>query len=66
MQEPTHAPGWRGRPRRVGPIVGIDETAATGERLERTFRLICYVMGAGTLGLGAFVWAADFLAGHIR
>jgi hypothetical protein len=66
MQEPTHAPGWRGRPRRVGPIVGIDQTGAAGERLERAFRLICYVMGAGTFGLGAFVWAADFLAGHIR
>jgi hypothetical protein len=65
MIEPTHAPGWRGRPRRYGPI----EEAYQGDRLERVeraFQWTCYMMGTGVVALAAYAWGIDALAGHIR
>jgi hypothetical protein len=47
------------------PIVGIYERN-TEPDLWRRFGVTCYAMGAGTLGLAAYVWIADAIAGHIR
>jgi hypothetical protein len=65
MIEPSHAPGWRGRPRRLGPIVGINEREP-GERLARSLRIACYTLAVGTILIAAYAWAADALAGHIN
>jgi hypothetical protein len=65
MMEPTHAPGWRGRPQRSGPIVGMYQRQP-GERLGRALRIACYTLAAATILLAAYAWAADAWAGHIR
>jgi hypothetical protein len=62
MNEPTHAPGWRGRPRRYGPIEAMHEEA---ERLERAFRVGCFSLTGLTLAIAGYAWLADALAGHL-
>jgi hypothetical protein len=63
MQEPTHAPGWRGRPRRFGPI---HDDSPPRSCLELVLYAVCYSIGAGTLAIGVLAWTADLFAGHIR
>lgn len=63
MNEPTHAPGWRGRPRRYGPIAGMNEE---GRRLERAFQWGCFTLCAFTLAIAGYAWLADALTGHIQ
>jgi hypothetical protein len=41
-------------------------SGSTEPDLWRRFGVTCYAMGAGTLGLAAYVWIADAIAGHIR
>jgi hypothetical protein len=62
MHEPTHAPGWRGRPRRYGPLEGMNEA---GERLERFFQVGCFSLCGVTLAIAGYAWLADLLAGHL-
>lgn len=50
MREPTHAPGWRGRPIIRGPIVGqYDSTPGQLEDLLTGFALW---IGGSTLAIG--------------
>lgn len=64
MSEKSHAPGWRGRPQRRGPIVGQYDTALTPFQ-----RAALWGLGAAaavTLAAAAIVWSVDWLAGHLR
>lgn len=64
MQEPTHAPGWRDRPIRRGPIIGMyDDTAA--DKLINLCVVASALMAAAVLLGAAYIWAADFMAGHL-
>jgi hypothetical protein len=63
MGEQSHAPGWRGRPQRRGPIVGIDDAPTP---LERAILWGCATAGAFTLAVAGFVWLVDWLAGHLH
>lgn len=62
MTEPTHAPGWRGRPRRIGPIAEMEE-AASG--LEAVCLAGCAAGAAISLFIAAFVYASCYLRGHL-
>lgn len=64
MTEPTHAPGWRGRPNRIGPILAMGERERPSA-LDRLFCWICYSLAASTLAVAAYAWGADFFAGHL-
>ena len=63
VNEPTHAPGWRGRPRRYGPIE--DDTLPRWlEILEALAPAGCFGVFVLTMALVAYAYGADLLAGH--
>lgn len=62
MHDPTHAPGWRGRPRRFGPLVGMGEEP---HQLERILYGTSAVLALVPIVVAAYVWGADLLAGHL-
>jgi hypothetical protein len=65
MNDPTHAPGWRGRPVRHGPIEGQNERPAWLLMLEAFAPAGCMIVAAITLAIAAYAWSTDFLAGHL-
>jgi hypothetical protein len=65
MTEPTHAPGWRGRPRRIGPLESELNVPAWLVLLERVAPIGCFTIAAFSLALAAYAFGADYLAGHI-
>lgn len=63
MSKHTHAPGWRGRTKRTGPIADddlpgwilfLDAIAVPG----------CFAVAAVTLALAAYAFGVDRIAGH--
>lgn len=52
MQEPTHAPGWRGRPRLTGPISDHDTPATTLEAILYTgIGALAFLIVGGAIAL---------------
>lgn len=65
MNEPTHAPGWRGRPRRIGPVESDYNLPRWQIRLEAVAPLGCTIMAGAAIILAVYCWTADYFAGHL-
>lgn len=63
--ERTHAPGWRGPPRRTGQVESDLDTPPWLALLERIAPAGCVVVCALTLLIAAYAWGLDWLAGHL-
>lgn len=63
MQEPTHAPGWRGRPARYEDLRADMDDAAI--ELERWLSVGCIIGGAISLLAAALAFGGDLIAGHL-
>lgn len=66
MNDPTHAPGWRGRAVRREPIVGQYDQPAWIDVLERLAVPACYTIAALVLFLAFYAFGVDWLAGHLQ
>lgn len=65
MNDPRHAPDWRGRPVRRGPIVGQYDEPAWIATLERIAVPGCFILAGVTLFLTFYAFGVDWLAGHL-
>jgi hypothetical protein len=65
LQDPTHAPGWRGRPRRYGPLENEIDIPAWLRILEAIAPWGCFVTAGAVLAIVGYMFAADWWAGHL-
>jgi hypothetical protein len=66
LNDQTHAPGWRGPPRRTGPVISDNDTPAWLYWLERIAPTGCFVICALAVTIAAYAWTVDWLAGHLH
>lgn len=59
MNEPTHAPGWRGKPRSYADLAGENDSAH-----DRSL-IFCVIGAMLAIGAAVLAFAADLIAGHL-
>lgn len=68
MREETHAPGWRGRPRRYGPFTEetndatLAELLERGEKIEDVCAIGCGILATVAIGSATVAWAEPITA----